>query len=215
LAQAAGLASGPAAAGVVSRDTFAHTEAAASGVNPVENDGNDPKDLAIEPVERDAGVDRGIAPLVKVGIVFGMLCGALALLWFSTTADDAFVYSKLVDEVMTHPDAWKSRPVRVEGDLKQGSIEFREHPCEYRFVIGTKGHEMPVRFAQCIVPDTFKDGMGLKVTVQGKLNDEGYFAADQVIPRCPSKYEMDQAAKRGEKMPHSMPVPPRATGDGV
>ena len=185
----------------------------------MDNDANDPKDQAIEPVERDgdAGPDRGGIPaLVKVGIVFAMLSGALALLWFSTTAEDAFVYSKLVDEVVTNPDAWKSRPVRVEGDLKQGSIEFRENPCEYRFVIGTKGHEMPVRFAQCIVPDTFKDGVGLKVTVQGKL-DDGYFAADQVIPRCPSKYEMEQAAKRGEAMPHApMPkLPAAATRDGV
>ena len=167
--------------------------------------------------EQDAGQaedrdDRGIPPLVKVGIVCGMLAGALALLWFSTTAEDAFVYSKLVDEVMRDPGAYKARPVRVEGDLKQGSIKFRENPCEWRFTIGTKGQEMPVRFAQCVVPDTFKDGMGLKVTVQGRLKDEGYFAADQVIPRCPSKYEMQQAKQRGEKMPHAMPQPAALPG---
>lgn len=174
-------------------------------------------DEGIPPVERGdegEGESRGISPLLKVGIVFAMLGGAIALLWFSTTAEDAFVYSKLVDEVMVDPGAWKSRPVRVEGDLKQGSIQFREHPCEWRFVIGSKGHEMPVRFPQCIVPDTFKDGMGLKVTVQGRLNDEGFFAADQVIPRCPSKYEMQQAQQRGEKMPHM--APPKVLGtDGV
>jgi cytochrome c-type biogenesis protein CcmE len=162
----------------------------------------------IQKLEATADGDRdgqGISPLVKVGIVFAMLAGALALLWFSTTAEDAFVYSKLVDEVMVDPAAYTSRPVRVEGDLKQGSIQFRESPCEWRFVIGSKGHEMPVRFPQCVVPDTFKDGMGLKVTVQGRLSDGGYFAADQVIPRCPSKYEMQQAQQRGETMPHTMP----------
>jgi cytochrome c-type biogenesis protein CcmE len=155
----------------------------------LDNDANDPKDQAIEPVERDgdAGPDRGGIPaLVKVGIVFAMLSGALALLWFSTTAEDAFVYSKLVDEVMTDPDAWKSRAVRVEGDLKQGSIEFRENPCEYRFVIGTKGHEMPVRFAQCIVPDTFKNDS--EVVLTGVLTKEGFMANDMTA-KCPSKYE--------------------------
>jgi len=162
----------------------------------------DPKDGA--PVEDR---ESGIPSLVKIGLVFGMLAGALCLLWFSTTAEDAFVYSKLVDEVMTDPNAFKTRPVRVEGDLKQGSIKFREDPCEWRFTLNSKGHEMPVRFGQCVVPDTFKDGMGLKVTVQGRLNDQGYFAADQVIPRCPSKYEMEQAKQRGEKMPHAMPQP--------
>jgi len=162
----------------------------------------------LEPVETAARDDGpGISPLVKIGIVFAMLGGALALLWFSTTAEDAFVYSKLVDEVMGDPGSFQDRPVRVEGDLKQGSIQFREEPCEWRFVLGSKGQEMPVRFPQCVVPDTFKDGMGLKVTVQGRLSDDGYFAADQVIPRCPSKYEMEQAQQRGEQMPHAMPPP--------
>ena len=149
--------------------------------------------------------EAGLSPLLKVGIVFSMLAGALALLWFSTTAQDAFVYSKLVDDVLRDPQAFKDRDVRVEGDLKQGSILFQESPCEWRFVLGKPGREMPVRFAQCIVPDTFKDGMGLKVTVQGRLTDSGYFMASQLIPRCPSKYEMKQAQERGEKMPHMMP----------
>jgi cytochrome c-type biogenesis protein CcmE len=160
----------------------------------------------LEPVESEVRDDGpGISPLIKIGIVFAMLGGALSLLWFSTTAEDAFVYSKLVDEVLGDPGSFQDRPVRVEGDLKQGSIQFREQPCEWRFVLGSKGQEMPVRFPQCVVPDTFKDGMGLKVTVQGRLSEEGYFAADQVIPRCPSKYEMQQAQQRGEQMPHASP----------
>jgi cytochrome c-type biogenesis protein CcmE len=155
------------------------------------------------------GERGGLSPLVKVGVVFAMLGGALALLWFSTTAQDAFVYSKLVGEVLRDPASFKGRQLRVEGDLKQGSIRFKESPCEWRFVLGEQGREMPVRFPQCIVPDTFKDGVGLKVTVQGRLTQEGYFAADQVIPRCPSKYDMKQMQERGQKMPHpaSMRVP--------
>ena len=162
----------------------------------------------LEAADTDDRDGPGISPLVKIGIVFAMLGGALALLWFSTTAEDAFVYSKLVDEVMGDPGSFQDRPVRVEGDLKQGSIQFREQPCEWRFTLASKGQEMPVRFSQCVVPDTFKDGMGLKVTVQGRLSESGgYFAADQVIPRCPSKYEMQQAQQRGEKMPHAAPPP--------
>jgi cytochrome c-type biogenesis protein CcmE len=88
--------------------------------------------------------------------------------------------------------------------LKQGSIKFRESPCEYRFVLGKQGKEMPVRFPQCIVPDTFKDGVGLSVAVQGKLTDDGYFLANKVIAKCPSKYEMKERQQKGEKMPHAM-----------
>lgn len=158
------------------------------------------------PASRIARSDEGgLSAGLKVGIVFSMLAGALLLLWFSTTAEDAFVYSKLVDDVLEDPAAFRDRDVRIEGDLKQGSILFQESPCEWRFVLGQPGKEMPVRFPQCIVPDTFKDGMGLKVTVQGRLGEDGHFVASQLIPRCPSKYEMQQAKLRGEKMPHVAP----------
>jgi cytochrome c-type biogenesis protein CcmE len=156
---------------------------------------------SVAPADQSPNERAGISPIVKVGIVFTMLGVALALLLFGSQASDALVYSKLVDEVLTKPTEFKNRELRVEGDLKQGSIQFREDPCEYRFVLGKSGKEMPVRFPQCIVPDTFKDGVGLKVTVQGKLTNDGYFLANQVIAKCPSKYEMNERAKKGEVMP--------------
>jgi cytochrome c-type biogenesis protein CcmE len=162
----------------------------------------DPVEVPGEHTSEERG---GISPIIKVAIVFTMLGVALALLLFGSQASDALVYSKLVDEVLTKPADFKNRELRVEGDLKQGSIQFREEPCEYRFVLGKSGKEMPVRFPQCIVPDTFKDGVGLKVTVQGKLTDGGYFLASQVIAKCPSKYEMNERAKKGEVMPHAIP----------
>jgi cytochrome c-type biogenesis protein CcmE len=161
---------------------------------PIEVDPN------AQPSERS-----GLSPLVKVVVVFTLLAGALSLLMFGSEASDALVYSKLVNEVLTKPDEFRGRELRVEGDLKQGSIHFRESPCEYRFVLGKQGKELPVRFPQCIVPDTFKDGVGLQVSVQGKLTGEGYFLANKVIAKCPSKYEMQERQQKGEKMPHAMP----------
>jgi cytochrome c-type biogenesis protein CcmE len=175
---------------------------------------NEPRDqeaFAIEspaPAEGRPAPRGGLTPFVKVAGVFALLGGALALLMFGSEASDALVYSKLVHEVAGKPADFEGRELRVEGDLKQGSIKFREDPCEWRFTLSDTGKEMPVRFPQCIVPDTFKDGMGLKVTVQGKLTDDGYFLANQVIPRCPSKYEMQQRKERGEQMPHAMPGAP-------
>ena len=69
---------------------------------------------------------------------------------------------------------------------------------------------MPVTFPQCVVPDTFRDGFGIQVTVQGKLNGSGDFLATEVIPRCPSKYEMQEKLEAGEAMPHSNTPPPGA-----
>jgi cytochrome c-type biogenesis protein CcmE len=154
-----------------------------------------------EPFDDDE--DRGLPAALKASIVVLVLGGAVALLLFGSEAGDAFVYSKLVHEVIDDEESFRGRELRVEGDLKTGSIKFKEHPCEWRFVIEKEGREMPVRFPQCIVPDTFKDSPGLQVTVQGKLTDEGHFLANQLIPRCPSKYEMQQRLENGEKMPHA------------
>jgi cytochrome c-type biogenesis protein CcmE len=160
--------------------------------------------LPIEFDPRAQSAERsGLSPLVKVSVVFVLLGGAIALLMFGSQASDALVYSKLVNEVLTKPDDFRGRELRVEGDLKQGSIRFSESPCEYRFVLGKAGKEMPVRFPQCIVPDTFKDGVGLQVSVQGRLTNEGYFLANKVIAKCPSKYEMQERQQKGEKMPHA------------
>jgi cytochrome c-type biogenesis protein CcmE len=146
----------------------------------------------------------GLSPVVKIGAVLALLGGAVSLLLFGGSASDAFVYSKLVHEVMADPAAFQGRELRVEGLLKPGSIKFREDPCEWRFVIEKGGKELPVEFPQCVVPDTFRDGMGITVTVQGKLaGDSQGFLANQVVPRCPSKYEMQQRKKNGEVMPHS------------
>ena len=113
---------------------------------------DEPKDL--EPVEVDPSAGKrereGIAPVVKVGIVFVVLGAALSLLLFGSEASDALVYSKLVNEVLVKPEDFKNRELRVEGDLKQGSIQFREEPCEYRFVIGKEGKEMPPEVRQLI-----------------------------------------------------------------
>ncbi len=152
----------------------------------------------------DTSQRRGLPGAVKVGAVFVVLVGAAA--WLLAGSNNPFVYSKLVNEVMSEPGAFEGRRLRVEGELRQGSIEFRESPCEWRFVLFKEEQEMPVRFPQCVVPDTFRDGMGIQVTVQGELADDGVFLANQVIPRCPSKYEMQQKLEAGEEMPYDPTV---------
>ncbi len=153
----------------------------------------------------DPAPRRGVPGAVKVGAVFVVLVGAAA--WLLSGSDNPFVYSKLVDEVMSEPASFEGRRLRVEGELRQGSIQFREDPCEWRFILFKEDEEMPVRFPQCVVPDTFRDGMGIQVTVQGELDGDGTFLANQVIPRCPSKYEMQQRMEAGEEIPYDPDAP--------
>ena len=85
----------------------------------------------------------------------------------------------------------------------------RDSPCEYRFTISKNGVDVPVRYAQCIVPDTFRDvaGMDVGVTVEGELLADNSFEATSVLAKCPSKYEMKEKAQKGEKMPHAATEP--------
>jgi cytochrome c-type biogenesis protein CcmE len=101
---------------------------------------------------------------------------------------------------------FESRNVRVQGVLVKGSLVRRDHPCEYRFKIEKNGVKLPVRYEQCVVPDTFKDvpDMDVEVTAEGRLAEGGgdYFHASAIMAKCPSKYEMKQREQAGEKAPH-------------
>ena len=144
----------------------------------------------------------------KIALVLGALVGFVVYAMLNSRAGDAFAYSKPLNAVMADPDQFDGRLMRIEGQLRQGSIRFREDPCEWRFVLTEEDQEMPVQFPQCVVPDTFRDGMGIRVTVQGQLVDGGQsFLADEVIPRCPSKYEMQERLEAGEAMPHASNEP--------
>jgi cytochrome c-type biogenesis protein CcmE len=165
----------------------------------------------IPPVSSVPAEEEGVglpAWLKVCGVLVFLLAGVGFLLMGS--GGDAFVYSKLVSEVVGHEASLDGQQLRVEGLLTQGSVRFREDPCEWRFSLEKEGVVMPVRFSECVVPDTFRDNMGITVTVQGQVEPNGTFIASEVVPRCPSKYE--EARERGESSPHAAasaaPPPP-------
>ncbi len=174
---------------------------------------------AVEQSEEDAvpDSDRPVAApappperpkkkLHNVGLVAALvvIAGGVLALVLTTFKHDA-AYSKGVDELIVGKDKLNGRNIRVAGTLVKGSLKRRDQPCEYRFSITKNKAELPVRYSQCVVPDTFRDmpGMDVEVTAEGKLTEEGYFEASQIFAKCPSKYEMKDKAARGEKAPHT------------
>jgi cytochrome c-type biogenesis protein CcmE len=144
--------------------------------------------------------------LKNVGFLAALLVMAGAILGLVlTTAPDAAVYSKGVDELLREKDRLASRNVRVTGMLVKGTLARRDDPCEYRFKIAKNGASIDVRYAECIVPDTFRDvaGMDVEVTAEGKLAGDG-FEATHIMAKCPSKYEMKERAANGEQAPHEL-----------
>ncbi len=149
---------------------------------------------------RQSPPKRSIALLVALLVMGGGIL-ALVLTSFNTSA----VYSKGVDELLAQKDRLQSRNVRVAGILVKGTLVHRDQPCEYRFKMKKNGSVLDVRYPQCIVPDTFRDvpGTDVQVTAEGKLTPAGYFEADQIMAKCPSKYDMKDRANKGEKAPHA------------
>lgn len=144
---------------------------------------------------------RWVGPAIASGLA--MVAAAIAGLVLTGMQDNA-IYSKPVDQLLAQKAKFVGRPVRAEGNLIHGSLLKREQPCEYRFSIAKNGVELPVRFAQCVVPDTFRDvpDLDVGVTVEGELRSDDTFEATSVLAKCPSKYEMKQRKDQGEQMPH-------------
>ena len=156
--------------------------------------------------------------LITLLVMVGGLVG-LFLVGFK----EAAIYAMPVDQVMAQTQKLVGRRIRVEGELVPGTLVKRDSPCEYRFTVfplqkegappaaDTKMH-LPVRYAQCVIPDTFRDmpAGGVQVTIEGSLTAEGHFQATQVFAKCSSKYdpkshEMNQDAKGG-KAPAAIPI---------
>jgi cytochrome c-type biogenesis protein CcmE len=143
----------------------------------------------------------GGSVLLAVGLVMAASAIVAVVLF---TMKDKGIYSKPVDVLLQDKGKFVGRPVRVEGNLVHGSLIHHDKPCEYDFTIAKNGIELPVRYAQCVVPDTFRDvqGMDVGVTVEGELHTDNTFEATTVLAKCPSKYEMKDRAAHGERMPH-------------
>lgn len=154
--------------------------------------------------EEEEGTQKRLLLLVPL-----LMAAAAIVALVLVGMQDKGIYSKPVDELVAQQEKFYGKPVRAEGTLVRGTLVKRDEPCEYRFRIEKNGAEIPVRFAKCVVPDTFRDvpGMDVDVTVEGELHPDGSLEASQVFAKCPSKYEMKEKAAQGEKAPHAVMTP--------
>jgi cytochrome c-type biogenesis protein CcmE len=147
------------------------------------------------PVVSDApgeeGSRRGLVLLGGLGVI---IAGILGL--FFTSSEDAVVYAYGVDELQARQADLGQRQVRVMGTLVSGTLVRRDSPCEYRFKMNKGDAVLPVYYAQCVVPDTFRDvkGVEVEVTAEGRMSADGHLEASKIMAKCPSKYEMKETA---------------------
>jgi cytochrome c-type biogenesis protein CcmE len=158
----------------------------------------------VKPAQHKPPPARNIGLLVTLLVLVGAVV-SLMLVGFK----EAAIYATPVDQLLESKEKLTGRKVRVEGELVPGSLTKRDQPCEYRFTVHgvEKTNLVPVRYAQCVLPDTFRDvpAGGVQVTVEGTLSKEGHFDATLVMAKCTSKYDPSTHEMKGGQLA-DMPI---------
>ena len=143
---------------------------------------------------------------LKVPLVLAVAAAGIAwLVWTGVSNND--VYMSPIDEW----DAERARRerVRVVGWVQEGSIVEHEEELLTDFTMRDEdgSHVQAMRF-RGVLPDLFREGQN--VTAAGRLGDEDLFQADELMTKCPSKYEGAQEHPEGVPT-EPAPAAPAAT----
>ena len=136
-----------------------------------------------------------LSPVIKIGASAAIIVAAVGYLLQSSMSEQ-IEYFRPADEVIATMATLKGQKMRMGGKVKKDSIFTKPGTLEYQFEVypipGMVKHPdaldktVTVRFTG-VVPDTVKDAA--QVIVSGKLGDDGVFQANDLLAKCPSKYE--------------------------
>jgi cytochrome c-type biogenesis protein CcmE len=117
------------------------------------------------------------------------LAGLVAVGLLGGSDDGTFSYYKDVDSFLAARPDPGARGQRVHGFVVAGSISRNVGAghVDFRIADHASPRELAVRYHGLDVPDLFRDGA--EVVVEGRSTDAG-FAAQRVLAKCPSKYEV-------------------------
>lgn len=120
--------------------------------------------------------------LIAAGLlVVGVLAGFII---FDGLEAETYFYS--VDEAVAQGEDLVGKTVRVKGEVVTGTIEGKAGQLDRVFRIAEKGKTMSVSY-RGVLPDTFQEGV--EVVAQGRVNADYQLEADEVLVKCPSRYE--------------------------
>jgi len=119
-----------------------------------------------------------------------MALTALAFLLFSVFQSYS-TYYYTISELKDRGQSIHGERIRVAGEVAEGSTEYDVEKRILTFTItdgeiADEEESLPVVY-EGIRPSNFDDGV--EVVVEGSYGPTGVFNADQIIAKCPSKYE--------------------------
>ncbi len=117
-----------------------------------------------------------------------VILAALAFVTYSSFQSNA-VYYYTLKEFSAQQEKLAGQNVRVNGPLDLSSINVNQKTLELKFNLKDGDTVLPVYY-RGVAPDTLKTGES--VVVEGHLDKSGVFQADNILVKCPSKYEEQQ-----------------------
>ncbi len=158
------------------------------------------KDLSANAIRGVSAVPRPQRPqplLQRKRVLIPALAVIAAMSYLGYVAfSGAAMYYLSVDELMARGAAAYGDELRVSGHVLPNSVTKDAATNTMQFVIRDKdsssGNSVPVVYSG-VVPDAFKDDAN--VVLEGKLAANGTFEANNLLVKCPSKY---QAANDGD-----------------
>lgn len=122
----------------------------------------------------------------RIKFIIGAAIILVTLVWLGWLgATESKTYYHTVSELATLKGAALHQRMRVSGYVEDGSIQHVGD--QVKFVIQENGKPLKVSYVGTDpLPDTFKDGA--QALVQGRLQADGTFRAEQVQAKCASKY---------------------------
>ena len=134
----------------------------------------------------------------KFGIGIGVIVVSMGFLAWLGYGESKTYYHTIAELPTLQGDA-RAHRIRVGGTVEPGSI--RRSQGRVDFVLNGEGKQLPVSYVGSDpLPDTFIDKS--QALVEGSLQRDGSFTAQQVQAKCASKYEAAPTAD----------PPARATG---
>lgn len=134
-------------------------------------------------------------------VVIGVLVAAVALGWLVFDGLGSETYFFTVDEAVAAIEKNQSmvgEKMRVKGKVLEGTIVGEDGEIGRSFTISEKGRKLRVDYDRA-VPDTFKEGA--EVVATGTFTSEGKLQADEVLVKCPSRYEGKPPSEHPDNVP--------------
>jgi cytochrome c-type biogenesis protein CcmE len=130
--------------------------------------------------------------IIGLGII--VICSVVAIIAFrgSLTPYVSFAEAKVLD-----------RSCQILGTIEKHRVRYDSQAGVLHFsIVDDQGAAMPVAY-QGVIPGNFDQATS--VVCRGQYVDD-YFAAEQLLVKCPSKYQGADAADTGASHPTEIPI---------